>query len=200
MASESGRMRRRAHIRDASIPLFVRNGFGETTMSAVADAAGVSHGTVFLYFESKEALFKAAVLEPMSEVERALSVEVDPTRPAVAQLRAVVPEHVGLIARREHYLRLLLYVQGQRDRFPGLARALTDFASRTAARLAALVEHGQKRGELGPGNAQLVALSYLSYLQGLAMTLRKPPKDPIWEAMSEHALRLFAPTRIRKHP
>jgi AcrR family transcriptional regulator len=162
-------------------------------MSAIAEAAGVSHGTVFLYFSSKDDLFRAAVLEPMGEVERTLSVTVDPTRSATAQLRAVIPEHVGLIARREHYLRLLLYVQGQRDRFPGLARTLGDLAERIAAPMAELVAHGQRRGELGAGAPHLVALSYLSYLQGLAMTLRKQPKDPIWIPMADHAFRLFAP-------
>jgi AcrR family transcriptional regulator len=189
----SARERRRAAIRDAAIPLFVKNGFGETTMSAVAEAAGVSHGTIFLYFSSKDDLFRAAVLEPMGEVERALGVTVDPTRSATAQLLTVIPEHIAVIARREHYLRLLLYVQGQRDRFPGLARTLGDLAERVAAPMAELVALGQRRGELGAGPPHLVALSYLAYLQGLAVTLRKQAKDPIWVPMADHALRLFAP-------
>ena len=33
--------------------------------SEVAQAAGISHGTIFLYFPSKDALFRAAVLEPL---------------------------------------------------------------------------------------------------------------------------------------
>lgn len=198
MAIDAPRLRRRAAIRDAATTLFVRSGLRGTTMTAVADAAGVSHGTVFLYFESKDALFRAAVLEPMAEIERALSVTMDPSRSAMEQLRVTLPEHIALIARREHYLRLLLYVQGQRDRFPRLSRSLDELAARAAATVAALVAHGQRLGELAPGEPRLVALSYFAHLQGLAVTVRKTPRDPIWGPLADHALRLFSPVEARR--
>ena len=47
--------------------LFAQRGFAGAGISDIARAAGVSHGTVFLYFASKDALFRAAVLEPLEE-------------------------------------------------------------------------------------------------------------------------------------
>jgi TetR/AcrR family transcriptional regulator len=50
----------------AALDLFVEKGFAATRMEEVAARAGVSKGTVFLYFPSKEDLFKAVVRENIS--------------------------------------------------------------------------------------------------------------------------------------
>ena len=49
-----------------ALDLFVEKGFAATRMEEVALRAGVSKGTVFLYFPSKEELFKAVVRENIS--------------------------------------------------------------------------------------------------------------------------------------
>jgi len=47
----------------AALNLFVERGFAATRLDDVAKAAGVSKGTLYLYFSSKEDLFKAVVRE-----------------------------------------------------------------------------------------------------------------------------------------
>jgi len=47
----------------AALDLFVERGFAATRLDDVAKAAGVSKGTLYLYFSSKEDLFKAVVRE-----------------------------------------------------------------------------------------------------------------------------------------
>src|SRR5437773_9124619 len=47
--------------------LFRSRGFAATKLADVARRAGVTKGTVYLYFDSKEALFKAVVRETRSE-------------------------------------------------------------------------------------------------------------------------------------
>lgn len=69
------RERRKQHrpgeLLDAALDLFVEKGFAATRSEEVAARAGVSKGTLFLYFPSKEELFKAVVREnvvkPVSE-------------------------------------------------------------------------------------------------------------------------------------
>jgi TetR/AcrR family transcriptional regulator len=51
---------------DAALDLFVEKGFAATRVEEVAQRAGVSKGTLFLYFASKEELFKAVVRENIS--------------------------------------------------------------------------------------------------------------------------------------
>ena len=64
-AEEQRWQRRKAErpgeIIDAALELFVAKGFMATRLDEVAKLAGVSKGTVYLYFDNKEALFKAVV-------------------------------------------------------------------------------------------------------------------------------------------
>jgi TetR/AcrR family transcriptional regulator len=50
----------------AALDLFVEKGYAATRVEEVARRAGVSKGTLFLYFDSKEELFKAVVRENLS--------------------------------------------------------------------------------------------------------------------------------------
>ena len=52
---------RPAELIDAALDVFVERGFTATRLEEIAERAGVSKGTLYLYFDSKEALFKAVV-------------------------------------------------------------------------------------------------------------------------------------------
>jgi TetR/AcrR family transcriptional regulator len=63
---ERRKQARPGELLDAALDLFVEKGFAATRSEEVAARAGVSKGTLFLYFPSKEELFKAVVRENMS--------------------------------------------------------------------------------------------------------------------------------------
>jgi AcrR family transcriptional regulator len=70
-AEPRGKRERRKEARpgellDAALELFVEKGFAATRVEEVAARAGVSKGTLFLYFPSKEDLFKAVVRESIT--------------------------------------------------------------------------------------------------------------------------------------
>ncbi|PKO84691.1 MAG: TetR family transcriptional regulator [Betaproteobacteria bacterium HGW-Betaproteobacteria-11] len=54
---------RPAELMTAALELFIARGFAATRLEDVATHAGVSKGTLYLYFDSKEALFKAVIRE-----------------------------------------------------------------------------------------------------------------------------------------
>jgi AcrR family transcriptional regulator len=65
-ANRSPRWERRSEARpgeiaEAAFELFLEKGFSATRIDDVAVRAGVSKGTIYLYFENKEALFNAAI-------------------------------------------------------------------------------------------------------------------------------------------
>jgi len=62
---ERRKQARPGELLDAALDLFVEKGFAATRVEEVAAHAGVSKGTLFLYFPSKEELFKAVVRENM---------------------------------------------------------------------------------------------------------------------------------------
>ena len=57
---------RPGELLDAALSLFVEKGYAATKVEEVAQRAGVSKGTLFLYFSSKEELFKAVVRQNIS--------------------------------------------------------------------------------------------------------------------------------------
>jgi AcrR family transcriptional regulator len=68
LAEQAPKRERRKEARpgellNAALDLFVEKGFSATRVEEVAARAGVSKGTLFLYFQSKEDLFKAVVRE-----------------------------------------------------------------------------------------------------------------------------------------
>jgi AcrR family transcriptional regulator len=64
--------------------VFEARGFSDTRMSDISIAAGVSHGTVYTYFESKEAVLRALCTSVSAEVFEAVRVpddlRIDPVR------------------------------------------------------------------------------------------------------------------------
>ncbi len=52
----------------AALAVFVEQGFSATKVAEVARRAGVQPGTIYVYFENKEALFKAVIHAAMSPV------------------------------------------------------------------------------------------------------------------------------------
>lgn len=54
---------RPSELTAAALALFVERGFAATRLEDIGARAGVSKGTLYLYFDGKEALFKAAVRE-----------------------------------------------------------------------------------------------------------------------------------------
>ncbi len=64
MASSVPKWRRQPHERpsqilDAALDVFAEKGFHEARMDEIAEHAGITKGTIYLYFESKEELFLA---------------------------------------------------------------------------------------------------------------------------------------------
>ena len=87
----------------AALDLFVEKGFAATRIEEVAARAGVSKGTLYLYYPSKEELFKAVVRENLSG--------------HISEATALVAQHPGPMAE------LLSYVLGEWWRRVGLGGA-----------------------------------------------------------------------------
>lgn len=73
---ERRKQERPGELLEAALDLFVEKGFSATRSEEVAARAGVSKGTLFLYFPSKEELFKAVVRENLVRPVREGAAEV----------------------------------------------------------------------------------------------------------------------------
>ncbi|HUR94695.1 MAG TPA: TetR/AcrR family transcriptional regulator [Gemmatimonadales bacterium] len=152
-------------ILDAALVVFGEAGFARAKLEDVARAAGVSKGTLYLYFDSKESLFRemvrAKVVAALAESEtyvrtyegspRALLVEI--IRRTYARMRG---EQMTTIAR---------VVQGELGHFPELARFYFDEVILRARRLIEeVLARGVATGEFRPGTAGFAARGLSSLL------------------------------------
>ena len=65
---ERRKQSRPGELLQAALSLFVEKGFAATRVEEVAALAGVSKGTLFLYFETKEDLLKAVIRENIANL------------------------------------------------------------------------------------------------------------------------------------
>ena len=124
----------------AARAVFAERGFADTRMSDVAERAGVSHGTVYVYFDSKAALMAAVVEDLLAEIGDYLrGGEADEAagRIAEANLRylQVYTEHA----------RMLQVVEEAAIAEVALDRALSDFRAGHVARVEAGIRRLQGR-------------------------------------------------------
>ena len=83
---ERRKQQRPGELLEAALDLFVEKGFAATKSEEVAARAGVSKGTLFLYFPSKEELFKAVVRENVVKTVTEGALEVANFKGSSAEL------------------------------------------------------------------------------------------------------------------
>jgi AcrR family transcriptional regulator len=144
----------------AALDVFAEKGFAAAKLDEIATRAGVSKGTLYLYFKDKQDLFRAVVRDTVAPnieaVQQAVLAAELPFAEVVrmflarfAELTARVP--VGAVAKM---------VIGESRNFPELAKVWHDqVASRALAMLATLIADAQKRGEVREGDPRLHAFT-----------------------------------------
>ena len=149
-ARSNGRRRKEARpseLAEAALGLFVEKGYAATRLDEVAAHAGVSKGTLYLYFDSKESLFKAVItmgIDPVMARGESMFEELrdDP----VALLRALLAGWWELVGATELAGIPKLMIAEARN-FPELARFYhEEVISRGRALVAGALELGIERG------------------------------------------------------
>src|SRR5215468_2738392 len=141
---------RPAEIVAAALQLFSDRGFAATRLDDVATVAGVSKGTVYLYFESKEQLFEAVVREAITpNIERAEALVGGFEGPTSDLLRALFA-FVGEVLETP-ITGVMKLIVSEAGNFPQLARMYADLVLRRAfALLRRILQRGISRGEFRP--------------------------------------------------
>lgn len=79
---------RREEILEAAARVFAQKGLARSKVSDIAAAAGLSHGLVYHYFASKDAVFEAIVGQMIARVDA--EIGADPELPALARIEAAI--------------------------------------------------------------------------------------------------------------
>src|SRR6202453_4492870 len=148
------RRRRKAErpqeILEAAFAEFSRNGYAVTTLDQIAERAGVTKGTIYVYFENKEHLFISMVREitktTLDIVHGMFESHEGSTADLVRAQFSSTYQHIGEDRRRRERVRMLI---AEAPRFPALAHRYNDEILRPCLEmLRQAIQRGIDRGEI----------------------------------------------------
>ena len=144
--------RRKEHrpteILDAAVAVFAEKGFAAARMEDIAKRAGVTKGTIYLYFRSKEDVFKKLVRDSLGTTIAANAANAAAFDGPSSELIRMVLTAIGQFAATSDRVVLPKIIVAETGNFPELARFYREeVVDRGLALLTGIVERGITRGE-----------------------------------------------------
>ena len=171
--------RKSAAILKAATALFLKHGYANTTMDAIAMHARLTKQTVYSYFKNKDLLFTQMILHlSQGYVSSATAPDTEKNKPFEALLYEVGLDVLNLIASAD-VLAATRLVIAESDRYPKLAKRYYESGTQQLVyRVAAFLDAQNKRGTLSISNTLSAASYFLAMLKGhyyVRMILRIKP-------------------------
>lgn len=135
-------------ILDAAVAVFAEKGFAAARMEDIARKAGVTKGTIYLYFQGKEDVFKTLVRESIVPTIAANSASARQFKGASGELIRMVLTAISNFLLTSDRIVLPKIILAEAGNFPELARFYREeVVERGLALLTGIVERGIARGE-----------------------------------------------------
>jgi AcrR family transcriptional regulator len=198
--AEAARAARREQIIAAGLACFARSGYHVATMADVAAQAGVSKGTPYLYFDSKQALFLALHGEWDCGAGRRVDAAIaalpagdrGSPRRVLHAAAAAIAEHV---TTQPETCRVLMEARALAAHEPAIAAAVRAADARAHEQLEGLIAAGVRAGEWPDGtDPALAARLFTAGLYGLMAQWHLAPGSFSWDAAAAALAGHPAPT------
>jgi AcrR family transcriptional regulator len=151
--SATTRWRRRkdarpAEILEAALAVFAERGYAATRMDDIAHRAGVTKGTIYLYFQSKEAVFKSLVEESIGANIESFRAAAERFEGPAGELLRMVLRGFGAFVRESDRVVLPKIFIAEAGNFPALAEFYRrEVIDRGLALMQSVIERGVAAGE-----------------------------------------------------
>jgi AcrR family transcriptional regulator len=155
---------KRRQILDGARKLFLELGFDAASMGEIARAAGVSKGTLYVYFTDKNRLFEAIVEEEVLDQQK-VAFNLDPDRDVATTLWEFGQAYIELLCRPGggSAIRTVMAIA---ERMPEVGRRFYDnVIALTIRRLAGYLEARVGAGELEIEDSELAAAQFMQMCQ-----------------------------------
>jgi AcrR family transcriptional regulator len=155
--TEEAKDERRGALISAALDEFFEKGFAATRLDDIAKRAGLSKGSIYLYFDSKESLFQALIESvALSRVEM------------LEQAAAAIPSGLGAlqavgrlapsVIRESNLPRLMKVMISDARMFPDIVRDYRrNVLDRVLGLIAGVLERSMEAGEIHRGDPKLLA-------------------------------------------
>ncbi len=161
-----------------AIEVFAKKGLAGTKIKDIASKAGFSQGFIYNYFKSKDEIFiKIADLAAEgagNSVKYAMGLDGSPYEKIYWLTEAFLsPDSIAM----QHW-RLIMLQAGTMESVPEEAIRITkEKIKKPFEYLIPVIIEGQKNGEINEGDPLVLAITYFSFIQGLAITRLQNGKD-----------------------
>jgi AcrR family transcriptional regulator len=186
----------------AALEVFGECGLANARLQDIAERAGVSKGTIYLYFPNKEELFREMIRQTaVAAIERAEKAEIpgSPTSQLLAYMRGY-----WVFVRSPVFMTIYRLVLGELHQFPDLAKFYADeVVARGQSLLSGIIRRGVDAGEfrqLDPSVAarMLVALTVMNGIwrdeqTGLPLLAHKSDEE-VFNELAQFYFESIAPT------
>jgi len=186
---------KRRQILDGARKVFMDLGFDGASMGEIARSAGVSKGTLYVYFADKNRLFEAIVEETALE-QGEIAFDFDASGDAATTLREFGTAYIGMILRPEggSAIRTVMAIA---ERMPEVGRRYYErVLQKTINRLAGHLQAHETAGELVIDDRELAASQFLLMCQAslflpFIFQAAPPPSRERAAAVIDSAVRMF---------
>jgi AcrR family transcriptional regulator len=155
---------KRQQILDGARRVFMELGFDGASMGEIARAAGVSKGTLYVYFADKNQLFEAMVEQTILEQGKA-PFQFDPAEDIATTLERFGQRYVALLCRPDggSAIRTVMAIA---ERMPEVGCQFYEkVIAQSIKRFATYLEAKVARGELTIDNCELAAAQFMLMCQ-----------------------------------
>lgn len=183
--------RRRVTILEAAWRLIAHRGYYRVRVADVAEACGTSPAAVHYYFPGKHQLLQASLLHCAEAAYSRQGQQLNQLSDARDQMSRLIELLLPASAQvRDEWL-IWLQLSSEASLHPELRGAHNDFHLRWRDSVAHVIERGQRQRVFRDGDAQRMALTFMSLADGLAIkVLTATPGstvDIMREVLTEHA-------------
>lgn len=156
---------RPSEILEAALTVFAERGYAATRMEDIAARAGVTKGTIYLYFDSKDAVFRSLVQESIGSTLDAFLAAAANFQGSAAELLATLIRGIGHFIGGSDRAVLPKIIVAEAGNFPGLAEFYRrEVIDKGLALLQSVVARGTAQGEfraLSPAHAARLCIAPL---------------------------------------
>ena len=174
MTSNPSSADKRTRLLEAALCLFTELGFQQTSTAAIARAAGVAAGTLFLYFPSKEALLNTLYVEMQHEQAAHAQAGLAPTDAGIEALFRRVWQQAGawMLAHPTpfRFLQMFKYM-------PTITAASVQQTDAAYAPVVALTEAARAAGYFPGCSTDLLLSLFNGQLVGTVQYLLRTPTE-----------------------
>ena len=180
---EEIRQKSRENIENIALELFAIKGYHATSISQIAEKAGISKGLLYNYYKNKEHLLDSVIMKVYDEIMRI--VQMSENLPAEKQIEQMIIQTIDHLKKNITFWRLYLFLVHQSDVHKKLSELYEKMRDDYLNYVVKLFK------EIGSNNPTMEALMLGTMFDGIGLNYVTAPEGYPLDEMSNYMIEIF---------